>query len=486
MTMKIWFLAIFALLPFIATASDVIELTDDDFDDEIAQYDFILVEFFAPWCGHCKKLAPEYAKAATTLKNDKPPIHLASVDCIANSGVCSKHGVSGYPTMKIFRNGVASDYGGPREADGIVSFLRKQAGPSSRELETMEDYDDFMDNWDPVAVGYFEDASALALFMKAASALREDYKFAHTQNADIMAKAGYTDVVVLHRPKRLKSIFEEQQVVMDADKPANTANLRTFLGENSFGLCHHATADNFGKFKKPLVVAFDSKIDYVKNPKGSNYWRNRVMKWGKDFADQLNFAVANTDDFGHQLPEEGLPENDESSDHPKPIVLIFGSDSKKYIMPELFSKTAFADFLTAFLAGEVTPHIKSETPPEDNDGPVAIVTGKTFDDIVMDEDKDVLTMFYAPWCGHCKKLEPTWDELGEKIADNPDIVIAKIDATANDSPSQFAVSGFPTIYWSPKGDKANPTKYSGGRDLSDFTSFLSKNSDSWDSSHEEL
>ena len=72
--------------------------------------------------------------------------------------------------------------------------------------------------------------------------------------------------------------------------------------------------------------------------------------------------------------------------------------------------------MKAFIAGEVEPHIKSEVPPEDNDGPVTIVTGKTFNDIVMNEDKDVLTMFYAPWCGHCKKLEPTWDELGEAVS----------------------------------------------------------------------
>ena len=45
------------------------------------------------------------------------------------------------------------------------------------------------------------------------------------------------------------------------------------------------------------------------------------------------------------------------------------------------------------------------------------------------------------------------------MADDNDIVIAKIDATANDSPSQFAVSGFPTIYWAPKGNKQNPKKY---------------------------
>jgi len=480
--MKVLSIVILGLLPFLVHASDVIELTDADFDDEIAQYDFVLVEFFAPWCGHCKKLAPEYAKAATVLKNDKPPIPLASVDCIANSGVCSKHGVSGYPTMKIFRNGAPSDYGGPRDADGIVSFLRKQAGPSSKELTTLEEYNDFIDNWDPVAVGYFEDESASKLFTKAAGALRDDYKFAHTLSAEILESTGYSNNVVLHRPKRLKNIFEEDKVVMDADKPANTANIRNFLADNAFGLCHHATKDNFNKFKKPLVVAFDSKIDYVKNPKGSNYWRNRVMKFGKEFADELNFAVANSDDFASQLPEEGLPENDGGSEHPKPIVLVFGEDGKKYIMPELFSKTGFVEFLKAFLAGEVEPHIKSEAPPADNDGPVKIVTGKTFNDIVMDEDKDVLTMFYAPWCGHCKKLEPTWDELGEELAGNDDIVIAKIDATANDSPSQFAVSGFPTIYFSPKGNKANPQKYSGGRDLSDFTSFLSKNA----ASHTEL
>ena len=67
--------------------------------------------------------------------------------------------------------------------------------------------------------------------------------------------------------------------------------------------------------------------------------------------------------------------------------------------------------------------------------------GANFDEIVNDPSKDVLLEFYAPWCGHCKALAPKYDELGEKLKDNPSIVIAKIDATANDYPSTYQVRG---------------------------------------------
>lgn len=61
-------------------------------------------------------------------------------------------------------------------------------------------------------------------------------------------------------------------------------------------------------------------------------------------------------------------------------------------------------------AGKLEKVVKSEDPPKDNSGPVKVVTAKTFDDIVF-SGKDVLIEFYAPWCGHCKSLEPTYQKV---------------------------------------------------------------------------
>merc|ERR1711970_790339 len=81
--------------------------------------------------------------------------------------------------------------------------------------------------------------------------------------------------------------------------------------------------------------------------------------------------------------------------------------------------------------------------------------------------------FYAPWCGHCKKLTPIYDELGEKMAEE-DVEIVKMDATANDVPPEFDVKGFPTLFWLPKGTK-KPVSYNGGRELDDFVKYISEN-----------
>ena len=118
------------------------------------------------------------------------------------------------------------------------------------------------------------------------------------------------------------------------------------------------------------------------------------------------------------------------------------------------------------------PVLKSAPEPKKNDGPVKVVVGNTFDKIVMDESKDVLIEFYAPWCGHCKSLDPIYKKLGQKYKSDKNLVIAKMDATANDAPPEFKVEGFPTIYYAPPGKKTDPIRFDGDRTVEGFSKFL--------------
>ncbi|XP_062554020.1 protein disulfide-isomerase A6 homolog [Armigeres subalbatus] len=106
-------------------SNDVVELTDSNFDKLVLNGDDIwLVEFFAPWCGHCKNLAPHWAKAATELKGK---VKLGALDATVHTIKARQYGIEGYPTIKFFAGGAkdresAQDYDGGRTASDIVNW----------------------------------------------------------------------------------------------------------------------------------------------------------------------------------------------------------------------------------------------------------------------------------------------------------------------------------------------------------------------------
>lgn len=111
-------------------ATDVVELDPSNFDKIVLNSDLnVLVEFYAPWCGHCKSLIPTYEEVATTFKNDENCV-IAKVDADGNKEIASRFGVSGYPTIKFFDKDDKEpvDYNGGRTTPDFIKYLNEKCG----------------------------------------------------------------------------------------------------------------------------------------------------------------------------------------------------------------------------------------------------------------------------------------------------------------------------------------------------------------------
>jgi len=92
--------------------------------------------------------------------------------------------------------------------------------------------------------------------------------------------------------------------------------------------------------------------------------------------------------------------------------------------------------------------------------------------MVINSGKYVMLFIYAPWCGHCKKLHPTYEKLAKDLAKRNDIILTKMDGTANEVEG-ISIQGFPTLKFYKKGDP-KPIDFDGDRSYDSFIKFFNK------------
>lgn len=129
------FAATLVLLASVAFANVVVDLTNTKkFDLSVGRDRPALVEFYAPWCGHCKKLEPVYAEAAAAFKDEPGKVLIAKVNADENKELGKRFGVKGYPTLKWFpfNSLEAEDYKGGRDVESIVKFINEKTGANGK------------------------------------------------------------------------------------------------------------------------------------------------------------------------------------------------------------------------------------------------------------------------------------------------------------------------------------------------------------------
>lgn len=466
---KLWLLCTLAVASRadIAEEDDVLVLKKSNFDEALKAHPNILVEFYAPWCGHCKALAPEYAKAAGMLKAEGSEIRLGKVDATEESELAQEYGVRGYPTIKFFKGGEKEspkEYSAGRQADDIVNWLKKRTGPAVATLTEVTAAESLIADNEVAVIGFFKDAqSADAKALEKAAEAIDDIPFAMTSNDDIYSKFEVSkDGVILFKK------FDEGRNTFAGE--LTKENLLAFVKANQLPLVIEFTEQT-----APKIFGGDIKSHILMFlPKAASDFQDKMDQFKKaaeGFKGQILFIFIDSDIDDNQRILEffGL----KKEDCPAVRLITLEDEMTKY-KPESSEITAesITQFCTMFTEGKLKAHLMSQDIPEDWDkNPVKVLVGKNFEEVAFNPSKNVFVEFYAPWCGHCKQLAPIWEQLGEKYKDNPDIIVAKMDSTANEIES-VKVHSFPTLKFFPAGSEREVIDYNGERTLEGFTKFL--------------
>ncbi|KAJ2539678.1 protein disulfide-isomerase precursor [Coemansia sp. RSA 1933] len=444
------------------TKSDVVVLNTENFKEWVSAQNLALVEFYAPWCAHCKSLAPVYEKVASTLKEEG--ISLAKVDCTEEQSLCEEMEIPGFPTLKVFKDGDHSAYNGSRQEEGIISYMRKQLLPPLSQL-TEDNFAKFTKSDRVVVVGFIDDSeSADYTNLEAlANELRDDYSFGVVTDKALAKEQGI-DVpgIVVYKE------FDDGKDVFDGKITAD--EVRSFVKSSSVPIFGEISGENYAMYAQsglPFAFAFFDSDETRKELEEEIY---NVAKENKGV---ISFVLIDGSKYSTQADHLNL-------ERKWPAFAIQNQTSlAKYPFPQDkdITEKNIRDFVTEFVEGKIQPDYKSEPIPEANDGGVFTLVSKQFNEVAFDKTKDVLVEFYAPWCSYCKRLAPVYEELGEKLKDNKNLVISKMDATANDVPSNdpsLQIQGFPTIVLV-RGEDNSIVEYNGDRSLESLIEFIEEN-----------
>ncbi|KAK9807619.1 hypothetical protein WJX72_004477 [[Myrmecia] bisecta] len=458
-------------------ASDVLNLTGDDFDEKIRGTKYALVSFTAPWCGHCKTLKPHFNTAAAALK-DNEDVFLANVDATVETELAKKYDVSGYPTIFWFDNGEKSAYAGGRTAEEIQRWIKKKTGPPAVTVESEKQLDSIKEDEDVFLLGYFDtfEGEDFETFQKATKAT-EDVNFYQTTNKGVAKALG-----------------------LSAPGYAIGTNFEAFGFQSVPAKGHAAFTDNKGDLRNALEEFLQAEklppyleFSQATQPKifGSGIKKQvLIMGTPEQLAPKGDVIKAIIDAFkAHKGQLVFVTVNKASAEGPNVMkffeapegedVLVYGFNQDKghkFKMDGKLTSKSLSAFSKDLIDNKLTVVYKSEPIPtgaDAKDGDVVVVVGKNFEDVCLDEERDVLLEVYAPWCGHCKSLAPIYKKLAKRFKKVDSVVIAKLDGTANEH-EQLDVKSFPTLIFYPAGKGADAIPYEGERTLKGMTKFLKK------------
>ena len=438
----------------------IIILTDSTFEKAISKYENILVAFYSPLCGYCIKLNPELEKASKTLLNEN--IKIAKVDATKEKHLSLQYKILSYPTIKFFKENTSIQYSGQRKEEDLISWARKKASISVSYLKTIEDIEKIKKE-NKICIIYFGKEEKGIKIFKTLAIKFEDLPFAIVEEEKLtqLYKVVINSVVIF------KKFDEKRNDIINF----NEQKLENFIK----------------KYSEQKVLNFNEKnLDLIFNrnkPAFIYFGRKGDLSWKKDIAtiEKLAYNVENDlifitteikDGYGKMISEKI---NLRSNELPCIMILVIKVSISKYKYEGNYEYSDLIKFIKKWEKGLINKYLISQEEPKHNKGNVFILVGNTFKREVIENDDDVMVLFYNPLKNDNMRILKLYDEVAEKlISQNPELILAKIDMSENEI-ELFILHEFPVIKFFPGNKKYNsPIEYKGPKKVNDIISFIKK------------
>jgi protein disulfide-isomerase A1 len=430
--------------------NEILVLNEENFNETISRYDNILIKYYVPWCVHCKKLDPEYNKAAEALKNQEPRLYLAKVDASINRNLARRMNIHSYPNIQFYSKGDYIPYQGPRIAEDIIKFMIKKTS-QTKELKNKEEIDSLY-NKDVVSIVFFGDkeSNQYKIFNEVSMEILIA-NFFIVNDKVLINNLGYNEGnVVIYKYPDEKNVIKEEY---------DRESLRRYIIENIIPVAGYLSDDiaDILLEKDQNIFFYIRSVDNPDHLELEKIFKNIALYYkGKIF-----FIISDTKTEIENSLLEFLKIKE--SDIPLMWLIKIKDSNNKYDIFTLndgplsitTTEVQIKQFVDNYLNGLLKRHYRSQAIPIEQNEAAYNLVGKTFNHIVINSSKNVLVEFYDPLCNHCQYLAPIYEKIAIYFKDVNNILITKIDYTTNEVEG-IEIKKFPTIKFYSVNDKTNP------------------------------
>lgn len=498
-----------------ASKDDIMSLTIEDFESFVSdesRHTFLVV--YAPWCHWSNLLLSDLEKIKVLLKYDDQ-VKIAKVNASVNGEILEKLNVYGYPSLFMIHKEKIDRYINSRTVRNIVlwiySILQDSSVYEMKTVEKLEIYIEYEENNNSIVFfvnkenedeTLLKSLNSMCLEVNASFCfyIKEKHVIDYLEK-QIMPQKNFSMspyqqnkklYTVVYKNNKFENYFqmqeEELDIIYDLSLPHEIRldTLKTFILENAESLVLQFSELYYHVLFVPDVVT----LFIIYNDK-SDLSKNDIINAAKKYKNKIIVCISGS----QKVSEKRLLSELLIEEVNKPIMRIIEFKDQvdiplkyKPINDDVqIDEQSIDEFIEGYMNGRKYFYRKSEHPlPEEfNNGYVKIIVADTYDDYIFKNDKNILVLYYAPWCGHCRKFEPIYRELGKRLSIystkfkdyKNDIIISKIDA-ANNEIYNITISGYPSLYLYEKSNKKEPIQYTGMRTVQDIISWVTEKTSS--------